>query len=485
MKRRGVSSVSVQLAARFSPLAGRPGGGALAALQNQQPSFALLSSARLFSSATPPSSSSSAADDPAKPTVLIAGSNVAALTLALCLKEHGIASEIVQHHTNPERFAAMGSFLPINAMRVMEKLGLREEIEAQGCRVDKLVHAMANGDTLGRIPYGDLSQRYNNIPNIGIRTSDLIQILNQALRKRTAKHPSLVTKSMVSKGAVSSMVTDEQTQKVTCRFTEGRPTKEYDVVVGADVLTAEEMLPSLRTWYTNKKNTVKHYNYAIWSAILPRPVELPDNYAVELLGTPGRIGMIPVSKKEVYVWAQALPTPLGINTRLLRSGTKDSIMFPKDQWPRFTAYGAPEVIKAFQSTSQKLWVDYPIDLVMPSFFTGNTALIANAAHKIAPFPQQDTALDIEDAWTLASSLASSSSSSSPIREALQEYSNKRVGRVKQVAAIAERDGEKSEVRDAGWTSLPAKLKRKVQLKMSHSDGALRRRTDRLVSGFSL
>ena len=156
--------------------------------------------------------------------ILIAGAGIGGLTAALCLQKSGHQVQLLEQA--PE-FTEVGAGIQCgaNALRVLDYLGLKAEIEAiavDPLRADFREHK--TGAVLHSLTFGqDYAQRHG-APYLHVHRADLHQILANAFNDRAASAVTFNT-------TVASYI--EQGDKVTVQTEDGRQF-EGDCLVAAD-----------------------------------------------------------------------------------------------------------------------------------------------------------------------------------------------------------------------------------------------------------
>jgi len=154
----------------------------------------------------------------------------------------------------------------------------------------------------------------------------------------------------------------------------------------------------------------------------------------EYLGSGQRIGLVPLSATNLYVWT-TFNSPRSANPnvdlpRLFAQFTDEGLR------RLFSALPAPEAI--ITTEIEELWSD---DWVRPSAH-GAAVLLGDAAHAMTPNIGQGAGMAMEDAAVLAEELASGAE----IEHALGNYARRRKPRVETVVRISRevgKDGQRS------------------------------------------
>src|SRR6185295_5724115 len=83
----------------------------------------------------------------------IVGGGIGGLTAALCLQKYGIAAELLEA-AQEVRPLGVGINVQANSVRVLQQLGLFDELDASGVRTAELRFANRHGQTIWADPRG-------------------------------------------------------------------------------------------------------------------------------------------------------------------------------------------------------------------------------------------------------------------------------------------------------------------------------------------
>jgi FAD-dependent urate hydroxylase len=152
--------------------------------------------------------------------ILIAGAGIGGLTAAYALHKAGLAVEVFERAKEPVLEAHAGLRIWSNATTVLSKLGLRDRIRAVGAPIEKLQIWTSSGLLLTEHAIDRLAQPVG-LPSIGIRHSDLMQVLLDACHDIPVHYDSrCVAYSPIENGVVLRI--------------EGGQEAQGQIVVGAD-----------------------------------------------------------------------------------------------------------------------------------------------------------------------------------------------------------------------------------------------------------
>jgi 2-polyprenyl-6-methoxyphenol hydroxylase-like FAD-dependent oxidoreductase len=150
--------------------------------------------------------------------ILIVGAGIAGLSLARALERYGMETQLVERQPELPTTGA-GLFLPGNAARVIEHLGLLEEVTARAVPIRRQLVLDGGGNLLNAIATEHFWRGCG--PCLSLPHKDFHDILKASLRRSTIAFGR----------SIASLVQDSAECSVT--FDDGSTTK-YDLVVGAD-----------------------------------------------------------------------------------------------------------------------------------------------------------------------------------------------------------------------------------------------------------
>ncbi len=333
--------------------------------------------------------------------VLIVGGGIAGLSTAIALKEKGIEAEIIEKHSG-WRSGGAGLHLPGNAVVPMDRLGIREAVEAQSF-------------TFHEIRYCD--QKDNKLFSLNLSDDTWPQFQGIS---RDAFHKILVDKAgnvLVRFGSEIKALSHKQSTadtSVSVEFSDGK-VSEYDLVIAADginsstrgMLFGPELKPvsaDITCWrWTTKITNLTEPHF--------------------MLGGGKVFLLMPIGNDRAYVFA-SLSDPTGkfVSPNSL---TSDVEVIQRE----FTEFGGlvPGILKQLEQDGPVLPGDL-MQMLVPQWVKGACVLVGDAAHGTLPTMAQGASMAMEDALVLADELENKSS----IQEALVAYQARRIERAQWV-----------------------------------------------------
>ncbi|SHN46576.1 FAD-dependent monooxygenase [Cryptosporangium aurantiacum] len=308
--------------------------------------------------------------------ILIVGAGTAGLAAARTLHDWGADVRVVEREAKPS-VDGTGIFLPGNAMRALDDLGVAPQVTARGITVARQRISDRRGRVLMEIDNDDL---WGGVaPCVAVHRVDLHEVLLAA-----AKNVPIV----YDRAPISLVDTDDG---VLVEF-DDRSSDTYDLVIGADGVHS-----------TVRRLAFGDAGLRPLGQIAVRFVAtVPDPEPVWSLTVHGRAALltIPIGGDRVYCYSDGvvpLPAPL-------------------------VATAGP----AHRASVEEVHLD--------RWSNGLTVLIGDAAHATGPNMAQGSAMAVEDALVLADSLARSRT----IAEALAQHERRRRPRVDHVRKTTNR-----------------------------------------------
>ncbi len=341
-------------------------------------------------------------------SVVISGAGIGGLTAGIALRQRSFDVRIFERATTLEPVGA-GITVQVNAMRVMQRLGVADAIAAAGASVENGAIRRSDGRVLRSMNQLDLVRAYG-APFVAIHRARLQEVL---LATFGAAH-------VTTGAAVAAVASDAQGATVT--LADGS-THEATFVVGADGLRStvrEALLGPERP---------RPAGQVAWRGICPRSATASDPGG-ESWGRGARFGFVPIDDAQAYWYAvrdtAASPPHTADQHAALLAFYRDWHA-PIPDLLRTT--NAADVIRTelFDRVPTATWG------------RDRVTLLGDAAHPMTPNLGQGGCQAIEDAWVLGRELARD-----PSPTGLRRYEAARQPRTKRFVEESWRFGQISQ-----------------------------------------
>lgn len=356
--------------------------------------------------------------------VLIAGAGIGGLAAALALQRQGQACELWEQ---APAFGEVGAGIQMgpNVTRILQAWGLFETLMALAVQPQTLVSSDAlSGRELGRLPLGDMTQRYG-APYLCIHRADLHALLHQALDPAWVTTHLNRTLTRVQSTADKGVLVTDADERI----------RQADVLIGADGLWSRVRQA---VWGDGQALPTRHWAYRslLPMGLLPRRWREPR---VQVWMAPGLHAVhYPVRRGEwlnVVVLVESADTSDESGWDVERAPEK--IQADVQAAMRGLCHDLHDVLRPVTQ-----WRAWPLRVRAPlrsaaEMAHGRVALLGDAAHPMLPYLAQGAGMAIEDAQALAAHLASGDAD----EQALLRYAQSRWARNARVQVRAQRNGQ--------------------------------------------
>jgi 2-polyprenyl-6-methoxyphenol hydroxylase-like FAD-dependent oxidoreductase len=330
--------------------------------------------------------------------IVILGGGIGGLTIAIALKIRGFNKVQIYERGDVANNLGAGLVLWANAMGILQKLGLENEIGKVGGELRKMIRISKEGESLGEISIDVIDEKigYSSHP---ISRKKLIEILEKEALDLGVKINYLMN--------VEEIVQLEDAH-VRVQFSDGKFV-EAGIVIGAD-----GRMNSVARKFVVGENRPVYQHYVNW-------VGLIENTALEInktqnvydyWGVGERFGYVPINETSSY-WAGCKKLKGGLG--LPEDGNKNYLLEIFQHWPS----PINEVISKTSDENIKRIEVYDLNPIQ-NWYRGNVCLLGDSAHAALPTSGQGACQAIEDAWHLSLLL---SESNVELRDAFEKYQN--------------------------------------------------------------
>jgi 2-polyprenyl-6-methoxyphenol hydroxylase-like FAD-dependent oxidoreductase len=327
--------------------------------------------------------------------VIVVGGGIAGLSAAIALRRAGDEVVVLERAPRIDPVGA-GITLFANAMRALDRLGVREAVAARGAPAKRSAILTSEGRELSRIPQ-DLLEG-----TIAVHRGDLQAVLAEAAGD-------------VRLGVEITTV-EPGDDVVVARGADGTQ-ERGDLLVGADGLSSV-----VRRAIADVP--IRYAGYTAWRGVSPIPVE--PGRLTESWGVGERFGLVDIGRGRTY-WFATKNAPAGEPDE--PHGRQAEVV------RRFSGWHEPiaAVAKA-AGEGAILRNDVYFLEPLPRWCSGRVVLVGDAAHATTPGVGQGAAQAIEDAVVLADRRAGGNE----LATALAEYEAIRRPRAEEVLKMSRR-----------------------------------------------
>ncbi len=348
--------------------------------------------------------------------MLIAGGGIGGLAAAIALARRGIASEVLERSSFTEETGA-GIQLGPNATRALVGLGVLESIKDRAFRPDAIaIYDGLTGRKLASLPLGKIVEDRYGAPYLTLHRADL----HAGLRAAAESLPQIMLRAGFELAAIDTHGAD-----VLVRGTDGSEAN------GAALVGADGLWSALRPRIAPAAS-LRFIGATAWRTLLPR-AELPAPFnASEVglwLGPRAHLVHYPVrggSDLNVVAVTEGGAALQGWN----QTGRAETLLAGFTRWTK-DSKSLLERASAWRS-----WSLYRLS-GLRQFNQGRVVLLGDAAHPVLPYLAQGAAMAIEDAVTLADTIAAWPGD--PAR-AFHRYAELRQHRASRVQRLSRRFG---------------------------------------------
>jgi len=346
------------------------------------------------------------------PRALIIGSGVAGPAVALFLQRAGWEVEIFEAAESPDSYTGLFLNVATNGLSVLDQLGLRERLVAEGHPAPEMVMWSSTGKELGTVPNGPAGKPDRG--SVVVRRSILHRVLRDAAQE--AGIP-------IRFGARLERI-EETDASVRAIFADGR-IATGDLLIGADGVGS----PTRR--HIDPDAPAPAYSGLVGLggfALVPGLAPTPGAQHM-VFGRRSFFGYLVRDDGEVY-WFANITHP-SADRAALRATHAEEWLATLRELHADDPYPVPQILA--HATGEI--GGYPIDDLahVPHWSRGRVVAVGDAVHAISPSAGQGASLALEDAITLARCLRDLPDHAA----AFAEYQRLRQPRAEAVVAYAQ------------------------------------------------
>jgi len=364
--------------------------------------------------------------------VIVVGGGIGGLAAMRRLSNVGHHVQLIEKRTS---FNAQGAglMLGINAMKVLETLGVENEVMLRGQPISLMNIVNEEGVHIGGCN-NVLMESQTGYKTIGIHRSELHEVLTAHLPQNNIRF-----------NAILSSLKQQNDQVVVS--VNGGDEEEYDLMIAADGIHS----PTRQL--TGDCSKLRYAGYTCWRFVIDRPGSFSDTQAYEYWGCGKRFGVVPIGNDKLYCFAT-------MNSSEANSHHKNiAVNEFKSLFSHFSGV-VPDILQMMDCDVHIIHGDI-FDQKRLCMQQGRVAFLGDAAHAATPNMGQGAGMALEDVAVLAECLTADVS----ITDALAVYDKRRRPRVKKIRDRSHMIGKVSQ-----WESSIARRTRNTVFRMMPSDG---------------
>ena len=331
----------------------------------------------------------------------VVGAGAAGLAVATFLADAGISVEILEKSESP---TAVGSGITLqgNALRVLQQLGVWEEVDRHGYAFNELGLRAPNPEGTVLAVIDDARTGGPQLPaTLGMNRPTLAAIMRER---------AVAAGVQISHGKTVESLHDDG-HRVRVRITDGGE-EDYDLLIGADGLhsTVRRAL--------GIQAEPQPTGMGIWRAFVPRPSEVTRTDLV-YGGSCYIAGYCPTGQQDMYAYL--------VERAQDRHGQNDTGVMAE----LAANYGGPwaDIRRSLLDGAPVNYTHFTQHLVDGDWHRGRSVIIGDAAHSCPPTIAQGAAMALEDAAVLAELLITSPTLN---RALWDQFHHRRVDRAREV-----------------------------------------------------
>jgi FAD-dependent urate hydroxylase len=326
--------------------------------------------------------------------VVIIGAGIGGLTAGIALHQAGYQVEIYDR-VGQLRPAGAGISLWSNGVKVLNRIGLGDQIAKFGGQMDRMQYIDCTGELLNDVDLYPLIETVGQRP-YPVARRDLQQFLLEGFPGKVQLNSRCIG-------------IEQDGQSVTAVFEDGHRATG-DLLIAADGIRSV-----LRGYVLGEEIQPRYAGYVNWNGLVPASADLaPANCWVVYVGEHKRASMMPVGDNRFYFF---FDVPLPKQTPEHPDGMRAELTECFRAWPQ-PVQALIQRIDPEQTNRIEIHDVGPLE----RFVRGRVALLGDAAHTTTPDLGQGGCQALEDAFVLSNYLLSTNLG---VEDALKRYEAER------------------------------------------------------------
>ena len=352
--------------------------------------------------------------------IAICGAGIGGLSCALFLIDSGAANICIYEGRSEETYYDLpsgGLGLAANGMKVLQRLGLDEQVAAGGFRCNNIELRHCSGSVIGCLPNGSGLMISRKVPHL---------VLLDKLAKQGIK-------PICGRRAISVNQTDW-----TITFADGSTSPPCDIIIDASGIGSP-----LRKIIVGEGYDPVYSGLVGTGGFLPdTAIQLPSNEprCWMYTGPTGFFGFTRCSNDSIMWWSMF--EHRDTSRRMETSEIKAQLLRRQSNWP----YPIPTILSLAHDLPS-----YPVYSIppLPTYHKGRLVAVGDAKTAMPPHSGQGLSMALEDALHLVSAINTHTN----LDDAFTAYEHTRKPRVDKIVANANRQGQSKLDKSWAWDAI--------------------------------
>ena len=347
-------------------------------------------------------------------SILIVGGGIGGLSLARELSIRGLAVKVLERAPRLDAVGA-GIIMNPNAMRILERNRLADALRGNAWPYLQRETRDRRGRLLAVRDYRPLYDAGTLSTGALVHRAHLLDVLFNG----------------VPREAVHFGVTVTRIEPLPDRV---RVTTEQNEVFEADLLVGADGIRSQVRRHVSGGIAPRYMGYRSHRMVVGTVAGVRN--FTEFLGRGQRIGLVPISDRQLYVWTT-------YNSPRERTAEFDNVDRFRALFAQFSDERVGSALSQVRSPEEIITTEIE-ELALDDWVHGRVVLLGDAVHAMTPNIGQGAGMAMEDAVVLADELQSAARGAHDLATALRRYAAQRKPRVATVMRLSRQVGEEGQ-----------------------------------------